>query len=80
MNKKDILFFNKKLKYTGSICRRIVKCLNIVQLEILRPTFKDIYIYYGFSLLHIFALVLQPWMSAYIRKTDGVYISVPKND
>jgi hypothetical protein len=37
MNKKDILFFNKKLKYTGSICRRIVKCLNIVQLEILRP-------------------------------------------
>jgi hypothetical protein len=27
-----------------------------------------------FSLLHIFSLVLQPWMSAYIRKTDGVYI------
>jgi hypothetical protein len=23
------------------ICRRIVKCLNIVQLEILRPTFKN---------------------------------------
>ena len=40
----------------------------------------DINIYYGFSLLHIFSLVLQPWMSAYIRKTDGVYISVPKND
>jgi hypothetical protein len=39
-----------------------------------------IWIYYGFSLLHIFSLVLQPWMSAYIRKTDGVYISVPKND
>jgi hypothetical protein len=37
-------------------------------------------IYYGFSLLHIFSLVLQPWMSAYIRKTDRVYISVPKND
>jgi hypothetical protein len=37
-------------------------------------------LYYGFSLLHIFSLVLQPWMSAYIRKTDGVYISVPKND
>ena len=35
-------------------------------------------IYYEFSLLHIFSLVLQPWMSAYIRKTDGVYISVPK--
>ena len=34
-------------------------------------------IYYGFSLLHIFSLVLQPWMSAYIRKTDGVYISAP---
>ena len=39
-----------------------------------------IYIYYEFSLLHIFSLVLQPWMSAYIRKTDGVYISVPQND
>ena len=38
------------------------------------------YIYYEFSLLHICSLVLQPWMSAYIRKTDGVYISVPKND
>jgi hypothetical protein len=25
-----------------------------------------IIIYYGFSLLHIFSLVLQPWMSAYI--------------
>jgi hypothetical protein len=37
-------------------------------------------IYYEFSLLHIFSLVLQPWMSAYIRKTDGVYISVPEND
>jgi hypothetical protein len=37
-------------------------------------------LYYEFSLLHIFSLVLQPWMSAYIRKTDGVYISVPKND
>jgi hypothetical protein len=35
-----------------------------------------VYIYYGFSLLHNFSLVLQPWMSAYIRKTDGVYISV----
>ena len=42
-------------------------CLNIV-------------LYYGFSLLPIFSLVLQPWMSAYIRKTDGVYISVPKDD
>ena len=40
----------------------------------------DINICYGFSLLHIFSLVLQPSMSAYIRKTDGVYISVPKND
>jgi hypothetical protein len=39
-----------------------------------------IQLYYEFSLLHIFSLVLQPWMSAYIRKTDGVYISVPKND
>ena len=37
-------------------------------------------IYYGFNLLHKFLLVLQPWMSAYIRKTDGVYISVPKKD
>ena len=36
--------------------------------------------YYEFSLLHIFSLVLQPWMSEYIRKTDGVYISVPKKD
>ena len=40
----------------------------------------NITLYYEFSLLHIFLLVLQPWMSAYIRKTDGVYISVPKND
>jgi hypothetical protein len=47
-----------------------------------RFTFLNIYIYiyYEFSLLHIFSLVLQSWMSAYIRKTDGVYISVPKND
>ena len=38
--------------------------------------YKGIYIYhYGFSLLHTFSLVLQPWMSAYIRKTDGVCIS-----
>jgi hypothetical protein len=28
--------------------------------------YKDIKWYYGFSLLHIFSLVLQPWMSAYI--------------
>jgi len=34
-----------------------------------------IWVYYGFSLLHKFSLVLQPGMSAYIRKTDGVYIS-----
>ena len=33
-------------------------------------------IYYGFGLLHTFSLVLQPWMSAYIRKTDGVYMYV----
>ena len=43
-------------------------------------TYLYIYIYYKFSLLHIFSLVLQPWMSAYIRKTDGVYISVPQKD
>jgi hypothetical protein len=41
---------------------------------------NNMQIYYEFSLLHIFSLVLQPWMSAYIRKTDGVYISVPNND
>ena len=35
-----------------------------------------IYIYYEFSLLHIFSLVIQPLMSAYIRKTDGVYMYV----
>ena len=48
----------------------------------IRPSYIYIHIiwYYEFSLLHIFSLVLQPWMSAYIRKTDGVYISVPKND
>ena len=40
----------------------------------------NIKIYYGFSLLHKFSLVVQPWMSAYIRKTDGVYISVSYND
>jgi hypothetical protein len=33
-------------------------------------------LYYEFSLLHIFSLVIQPWMSAYIRKTDGVYMYV----
>jgi hypothetical protein len=38
--------------------------------------FLTIYIYYEFSLLHIFSLVIQPWMSAYIRKTDGVYMYV----
>jgi len=32
--------------------------------------------YYGFSLLHKFSLVVQPSMSAYIRKTDEVYMSV----
>jgi hypothetical protein len=37
---------------------------------------KVIKIYYEFSLLHIFSLVIQPWMSAYIRKTDGVYMYV----
>jgi hypothetical protein len=36
------------------------------------------YVYYEFSLLHIFSLVIQPWMSAYIRKTDGVYIFSPQ--
>ena len=35
-------------------------------------------IYYKFSLLHIFSLVLQPWMSAYIRKTDGYIFQSPK--
>jgi hypothetical protein len=33
-------------------------------------------IFSEFSLLHIFSLVIQPWMSAYIRKTDGVYMYV----
>ena len=33
-------------------------------------------IYYGFSLLHKFSLLLQTWMSAYILKTYRVYISV----
>jgi hypothetical protein len=38
--------------------------------------YKGIFIYhYGVSLLHTFSLVLQPWMSTYIRKTDGVCIS-----
>ena len=44
-------------------------------------------VYYEFSLLRIFSLVIQPWMSAYIRKTDGVYMYVfglpiwaPKNN
>jgi hypothetical protein len=36
---------NVSLKWTEKIflgiCRRIVKCLNIVQLEILGPTFKN---------------------------------------
>jgi hypothetical protein len=36
----------------------------------------DIMLYYEFSLLRIFSLVIQPWMSAYIRKTDGVYMYV----
>jgi hypothetical protein len=35
----------------------------------------NIYIYYRFSLLHKFSLVVHPWMSAYIRKTGGVYMS-----
>jgi hypothetical protein len=36
--------------------------------------FLYISIYYEFSLLHIFSLVIKLWMSAYIRKTDGVYM------
>jgi hypothetical protein len=55
--------------------RRKFSRLNI---EVSTWTGLTVYIYYEFSLLHIFALVLQPWMSAYIRKTNGVYISVPK--
>ena len=39
---------------------------------------NNISLYYEFSLLHIFSLVMQPWMSAYIRKTDGVYIFSPQ--
>ena len=35
-----------------------------------------IIIYYEFSLLHIFSLVIQPLMSAYIRKTDRVYMYI----
>ena len=40
--------------------------------------YSRIYLYYGFSLLHIFSLVLQPWMSAYIRKTDWYIFQSPK--
>jgi hypothetical protein len=38
----------------------------------------NVNIYYGFSLLHTFALVIRPWMSTYIQKTDGVYIMTSK--
>jgi hypothetical protein len=38
----------------------------------------DIAIYYGFSLLHTFSLVPQPWMSAYIRTTDGVFFKLSR--
>ena len=44
--------------------------------EIYSVISSDEYLYYEFSLLHIFSLVIQPWMSAYIRKTDGVYMYV----
>jgi hypothetical protein len=61
----------------------IKTAFNLVKIHLLFciiPLKKNIGIYYEFSLLHMFSLVLQPWMSAYIRKTDGVYISIPKND
>jgi hypothetical protein len=65
------------VSHEGKCC---TKFLN--QYSFICSKFYKLYTYsiniYEFSLLHIFALVLQPWMSAYIRKTDGVYISVPQ--
>ena len=49
---------------------------NVCQPLIFNFRWNYIYIYYEFSLLRIFSLVIQPWMSAYIRKTDGVYMYV----
>ena len=60
--------------------KEIVLKINMQRAPVVQTTwtFCVILFYYEFSLLHIFSLVLQPWMSAYIRKTDGVYISVPQ--
>ena len=49
---------------------------NMIMTMMAQPVGETIYIYYRFSLLHKFSLVLQPWMSEYIWKTDRVYISV----
>jgi hypothetical protein len=64
--------------YTHYMSSYIPKLSHAQNMYVLYPLY--VILYYEFSLLHIFSLVLQPWMSAYIRKTDGVYISVPKND
>ena len=56
---------------TGYIVYPVQKFKNIP--EIIK---ENIIWYYGFGLLHTFSLVLQPWMSAYIWKTDGVYMYV----
>ena len=56
-----------------------VRYLNVMSTSFIKITNKTgwyIDIYYEFSLLHIFSLVIQPWMSAYIRKTDRVYMYV----
>ena len=49
-----------------------------IYMLMLQSVENHIYIYYEFSLLHKLSLVLQPLMSAYIRKTDGVYIWMPR--
>ena len=42
----------------------------------IKISYLTVYIYYEFCLLHTFSLVLQPSMSVYIRKTDGVCMYV----
>ena len=55
-------------KRRGQLFCQVIKNYNFIIISVIQVN-----IYYGFSLLHLFSLVLQPWMSAYIRKT---YISV----
>ena len=47
-------------------------------ITLIKIVLQYVILYYRFSLLHIFALVLQPWMSAYSENRKGIYFSPQK--